>query len=113
MRAGQLRHRVTIQSLVGGSPSRDSGGATEESWADLATVYAAVEPLRGRELIAAQQVVSEVSGTIRIRYRDDLTITSKMRCVFESRNFEILAAVDPQERHRELVLYVREGPNDG
>jgi SPP1 family predicted phage head-tail adaptor len=113
MRAGQLRHRVTIQRLVEGSPQQDAGGTPDDAWSEYFTCYAEVAPLRGRELIAAQQVNSEVTGTIRIRYRDDKTVTTAMRAVFESRNFDILAVVDPLERHRELVLYVKEGPNVG
>lgn len=113
IQVGRLRHRVTIQRLVAGSPQQDAGGAPDETWTDYATVWAEVAPLRGRELFAAQQVASEVSGTIRIRYRSDLSITSRMRCVFGARNYDILAVVDPMERHIEQILYVRELINSG
>lgn len=111
MRSGSLRHRVTLQSLVAGSPDRDSGGAPDEAWTDVVTVFASVEPLRGAELLRAQQVDSEVSGQIRIRYRAG--VTSKMRAVFDSRNYDILAVIDPRERNHELLLLVREGLSDG
>jgi len=111
MRSGLLRHRVTIQQLVSASPQQDAGGEPDESWSAVATVWGAVEPLRGRELFAAQQVSSEVTGLIRIRYRAG--VTPKMRCVFGTRNYDILAVVDPLERHREMQLLVREGPNNG
>lgn len=111
--AGDLNKRVSIQRLSANSPDRDQGGATDASWSTLATVYAKVAPLRGRELIAAQQVASEVTGTIQIRYRADLSITSADRVLYGSRAYDILAVVDPLEEHTELLLYVREGPNDG
>lgn len=111
LRAGVLNKRVTIQQLVAGSPQQNSGGETDEDWADVATVYAAIEPLRGRELIAAQSTASEVTGQIRIRYRSG--VTPKMRCVFGTRYYDILAVVDGREMNEEMVLYVREGPNNG
>lgn len=111
MRAGTLRHRVAIEQLVANSPTQNAGGEMDETWTNVATVWAAVEPLKGREFLAAQQVNSEVTGTIRIRHRAG--VTPKMRCVFGTRNYDVLAVVNPDERSRELVLYVREGPNVG
>lgn len=111
MRSGNLRHRVTLQQLVAGSPQQDAGGAPDEAWTDVVTVWADIQPLKGRELLAAQQVQSEVSGTVRIRYRSG--VTPAMRAKFGTRYYDILAAIDPGERHRELLLYTREGVNRG
>lgn len=113
LRAGSLRHRVTIQTLDAESPSQDAGGAPNDTWSDVKTVWAAVEPLRGRELLAAQQVASEVTGTIRMRYEAGQGVTAKHRCKFGTRYYDILAVVNPTERNKELLLYVREGPNNG
>ena len=111
MQAGKLRHRVTIQQLVAGSPQQNAGGEPDTTWTDVATVYASVEPLRGRELFAAQAVNSEVSGQIRMRYRAG--ISPDMRIVYAGRHYDILALVNPLERNIELLAYVREGPNNG
>lgn len=111
--AGELNKRVTLQRLVANSPDRDQGGSTDQSWSDLATVYAGINPLRGREFIAAQQINSEVTGSIKIRYRADLALTSKDRAKYGTRVYDILAVVDTNEEHSELLLYVKEGPNDG
>ena len=111
IRNGQLRNRVTIQQLATGSPDVFPSGEPDAAWTDVKTVWAAIEPLRGRELLAAQQIASEVSGTITIRYRAG--VTAGMRVKFGTRLYDILAPVDPMERHEKLILYVREGPNDG
>lgn len=111
MRAGNLRHRVTIQQLVAGSPNQNAGGEPEEAWSDVATVYGAIRPLKGREFLSAQQTSSEVTGVIDMRYRAG--ITSKMRCMFGERLFDIVSVVDPDERHIRLELSVRELANDG
>jgi SPP1 family predicted phage head-tail adaptor len=113
MQAGKLRHRVTIQRLSAGSPGQDAGGTPDDGWGALFTCWAEVMPLRGRELVAAQQVHPEVTGTIRIRYRADYPLTSKDRAVYDSRIYDILAAINVEERNREVLLYVKEGPNAG
>ncbi len=77
MRAGDLRHRVTIQQLT---TTRDAEGVTTETWTNVATVWAAVEPLQGREYFQAQAVNAEVTTRVRIRYRAGIVPT--MRILF-------------------------------
>jgi len=103
MNPGELKHRVTIQER---SVTRDTDGGESESWVDFATVWAAVEPLQGREFFAAQQTNSEVTGKVRLRYLAGVKPT--MRVLFGARVFDILAAVCPAEDQRETVLMVRE-----
>ena len=112
MFAGRLRHKVDIEQLVAGSPNQTAEGAPDESWAVyLNDIWASVEPLSGRELFSAQEHHSEVTVRVRVRYRTG--ITAKMRVVFESKNYNILYVLDPEERHRELQLLCTEGLNDG
>jgi len=103
MDPGKLRHKVTIQQP---SATKDGYGALVENWSDVKTVNASVEPLSGRELFAAQQVHSETTTRIKMRYRAG--ITSKMRVVYGTRIYDILAPIDPEERHRYLLLMCRE-----
>ena len=67
--AGELRTRVTIQSEV---QVADSGGGAYHAWSTVATTWAKVEPLSGRELLQAEQLQSEVTHLITIRYRSGL-----------------------------------------
>ncbi len=103
MAAGRFRHRITLQELVTG---QDEAGQPVDMWQDVATVWAAVEPLRGREYFAAQQVQAEVTTRIRIRYRRG--IRPEMRVLYDGRLFNILSVIDPEERHVELQLMCRE-----
>jgi len=103
MKAGDLRHRITIQE---NQPVKDAEGIVQDNWVDIATVWAAIKPLSGRELLAAQAVQSETTGTIEIRYRAG--ITPSQRAVFGSRIFEILAVLNIEERNRELRLLTKE-----
>ena len=101
--AAIFRHRITLQELVTG---QDEAGQPVQEWQDVATVWAAVEPLRGREYWAAAQVQSEVTTRIRIRYRSG--VRPDMRVLYGGRVFNVTAVIDPEERHMELQLMCRE-----
>ena len=107
MRSGRLNRRVTIQAL---SISKDQFNADIESWVDVTTVWAQIEPLRGREYWQAKQVVGEVTGRITIRYQQG--IDEKMRIVYGDKTYNILAVINPEERNRTLQLLVKEILND-
>jgi SPP1 family predicted phage head-tail adaptor len=109
--AGKLRHRITLQELSAASPDVTGSGMPDESWTDLATVNASVEPLSGRELFAAQEHHSEVTTRITIRYRAG--INAKQRVSFRGKTYNIRYVLDPEERHRELQLLSAEGVNEG
>lgn len=78
MRAGRLRHRVTIQQVT---RTRDGFGQPVESWSAFATVWAAVEPLR---YLAS--------------------VLPSMRVLFGSRVFRIEAIKDSAERNVQMEL---------
>ncbi len=84
--AGRLRHRVQIQKwqVTGQDPVT---GAEIGEWETIATVWAAVEPLSARELIAAQAVQSKVTARMVIRHRDGLT--ADMRIIHRNRVYNI------------------------
>ena len=84
MRAGKLRQRVTIQDK---SVSQNTYGEEVITYVDWATVWAAVEPLRGREFLEGRQITAEVSTRIRIRYRSG--ISPEMRVKFGSKVYDV------------------------
>ena len=102
MRAGMLHHRVTLQRFQQG---QDAYGGPVETWEDVATVWASLEAMSGREFFASQQAQSEVTQRIRIRYRPD--VTADMRVIHNGKVFNIVAPL-PDNRGRELVLMCRE-----
>lgn len=108
MDAGRMDKRVTLQAQTS---TRNAIGEPVVAWADVATVWAAVEPLQGREFWAQQQVQSEVTTRVRIRYRAG--ITPDMRVVHQGRVLNIASVIDPQERHDEMQLMCSEGVNNG
>ena len=104
MKAGSLRHKVTIQRV---SQTLDSSRQTVDLWTKVDDVWAAVEPLTGRELVNAQQIQPDVTHLVKIRYRDD--VTAKMRVLHGSRVLNIEGPpINIEERDRELHLMCRE-----
>lgn len=103
MNAGMLRHRIQIQQAT---ETQDSFGAVTQTWTTIATIWASIEAISGREFFDAAQVNAEITHRIRIRYRPD--ITTQMRAAEGTRTFDIQAVLDPDGRRRELVLMVKE-----
>ena len=103
IKIGDLRQRVTIESAV---VSSDGYGGRPKSWVPVATVWAKVEPLRGREYFEAHQIKTEVTHRVIIRYRPD--VTPQMRIKVGSRYLMIESVIDIEERHRFLELICRE-----
>lgn len=103
MNAGQLRHRITIQQST---ETKDQYKRPTTGWSDYATVWAAVEPLRGREFLLAQNTNIELTVRVRIRYLHG--VTPGMRVLYGGRIFDIQSVIDVEERHREMHLMCTE-----
>lgn len=105
--AGKMRHRIVFQRFDG---ERDDYGdplQTEaDNWSDVATVWAAIDPVSGREFYAAEQSQSEVTHKVRCRYRAGLD--TAMRIVCGTRLFEIESIIDWEERHESLLIMCKE-----
>ena len=103
MRAGRLRHRLKLQEAT---ETRDGHGGITRGWVTYSVRWASVEPLRGQELFAAQQINAEITHRVRLRYCDDLTASHRL--VFGSRSLNILSILNPEERNRELEVMCKE-----
>ncbi len=99
MKAGDLDQRVTVERYTS---TEDELGQPIQSWAPLFTCWAAVEPLTGREYLAAQAAVSEVTARIRMRFRP--WMTAEDRVIHNGTTYNIVSLIDVRSDHRELVL---------
>lgn len=104
---GQMRHRITFQKFSGELDAYGDPIQTDAAqWEDVATVWAAIDPISGREFYEAQQSQSEVSHKIRCRYRPGLT--TDMRIKYRDRVFEIVSIINWQERGESLLIMAKE-----
>ena len=99
MKAGQLDQRVSVERLVEGY---DELGQPINDWLPIVTTWAEVSPLVGREYIAAQAAVSEVTAKIRMRFRP--WMTSQDRVVHNGTVYQIQSVIDVRSENRELHL---------
>lgn len=109
--AGKLNKRITIQEPTSGSPARNAYNEKNVVWADFAELWAEIIPLIGREFWAQQQVQSEVTIKVRIRYKSGVLPT--MRVVYGARTLYIKSVIDVDEAHKEMVLMCSEGIENG
>lgn len=103
MRAGDLRHKITIQSPT---ETSDGMGGMTTTWSTFKTVRAAIWPLKGAEYIATMQTTSEISHKVRIRYLEALT--PKHRIKWGDRYFDIEAIINPDERNIYFEMMCKE-----
>lgn len=96
---GEFRERVTLQYRQGG---QDVLGQVRQSWATLATVWAKVTPIRGREYFAASQMQAPIDVRILIRWREDVEPT--MRVMWGGKYFEVTSVIDTDARRSVIEL---------
>lgn len=85
--AGRFRHEVIIEYFdyardSDGEVIQDPGtGETEQNWYQFSRVYAAIEPMKAKDFIAAQAQQSEISANIILRFIDGLRLDMRFRHV--------------------------------
>lgn len=110
MRSGQFRFRVTLLRRV--DDQAQSGQVTHSYEPFAENVPARIVTLSGREYFAAQQVQSDVSTRIHIRWRGDVDETCRVMHVTDHsvspQEFDLydISSAIPDEKtgRRELVL---------
>lgn len=105
MNTGRLDQRVTIERVT---YTQTGTGDVIETWNLLAEVWAAVEPLNGREYFAANSVQSETTTRIRLRYLADLNVVDRIN--HEGTLYNINSIINPRSGDAELVLMCRAQP---
>lgn len=106
MGAGKYRQRVILQSPAG---ARDAVGERTTTWSNVATVWANVRPLTGREQIVASQRQQITDHVVEVRYSSALAaLDASWRVLYGSRVLTIDGAVNADERKREFILYCTE-----
>lgn len=104
MNPGRLRQQVTLQTHA--AASADALGGRADAWDDVATVWAAIEPLDGTEALRAMQQGIRQPHRITMRYRAG--VTAAQRILYGARTFNLRSVVDVEMRHRELSILADE-----
>jgi head-tail adaptor len=105
IRAGELRHRITINGITRGTPLATGEKPMIET--SIATVWAKVESLSGRMGEIAKGMYPTATDRIEMRYFPNLTITNNS-VVFGTRRFAINNINDVDNIHKKMILTVTE-----
>lgn len=109
MDPGKFKHRVTVQERTGRD---DYGQPLPNGWVDVAPrVRANIRTLTGREFATSGSEASEVTTSIRLRYRTGLR--AGMRVVHGDTVYDIQAVLPNEENRRYVDLACTTGANDG
>jgi len=108
MDIGKLNKRIKIQSR---SATLDDFGQQINNWSTVATVWANIKPISGREKLRSMAMQSELTHTVAIRYNVNFLPPKKVaawRINYHSaagdRIFNITAAMDIDEA-REYIIF--------
>jgi SPP1 family predicted phage head-tail adaptor len=89
MQAGDLRDRITIRRRT---ETKNSRGGLDIGWADLASVWANVRSLNGREALIGGVLTGVSYFEITVRYRTDLEPSQQI--LWGDRELNIISAED-------------------
>lgn len=100
---GALRTELSLQARA---PVADGLGGFSESWSEVATVFARIEPVSATSVFGADQTLESLTHRVTLRHRAD--VRSGMRFVRSARVLDIVTVHDPDETGRYLVCRCRE-----
>ena len=111
MSAGKYNKRLDIEQPIS---TQDSSGSPVISWLPVGTVWASIEPMKGREVLTANQNLAVMDARITLRHHPLLaSINPKWRCKYNGVIFNIVSVAHVSLANREIELMCLSGANDG
>jgi head-tail adaptor len=112
---GRMRYRLQVQAKT---DATDSFGQLQKVWSTIATEWAEIIPLAGREALIAQQLQASITDRIRLRRNPDYELSAVHQLVEDAtqnpggvvRTFRILDVKDVGERRVEWTVDALEIP---
>lgn len=106
MKAGDLRHRITIRRRQSGRQDPETGDLVH-GWEDLATVWAQVVPVSVREFLQAAATQNEISARVVVRHsRTTAQVTPDCRIIHGGDTYEIKGVMPDAVSGREYLTFV-------
>lgn len=93
MNIGKLKHRVAVQQMT---ETRDSTGEMVETWTTIATRFAHVQPVSGKESDRRGIETATARYKVTMRYQAGL-ITTADRLLYESQPLDIESVINVDE----------------
>lgn len=107
MRSGNLRHKITFQTI--GSTTNDFGEIGQGNYQDFKTVWSSITPISGKETFLANKDFATVTHKIKIRFIAGLN--ASMQIDYMGRKFKIMNIRNFGEMGKELEILAEEHIN--
>lgn len=107
MRAGNLKHKVTIQSI--GTTTNSFGEIEQGDFQTFKIVWCSINPIRGSEKFLSNTDFAKTTHKIRIRYLAE--VNASMRILWGSRVFNFIDVRNAMESDKELEILAEEAIN--
>lgn len=102
MSIGERRMRVVFQTAT---VSQDAYGEPDKTWSTLATAWALVQPLKGKERFEAARMQEDVEYRIVTRYQNALSsLDSGDRATWGGKTFDIRSVIWRDHTSKELEI---------
>jgi len=112
MTAGKFQHRLEIQAPV--QVQDPATGEVTTSWQVVGTVWARIEPIRGKEAFVSEQVLADMNTRITLRWSPLAeTLTNAHRGIHQNTIFNFVSIAHVRLERREVEIMARSGLNDG
>jgi SPP1 family predicted phage head-tail adaptor len=115
MRISKLQQRITVQRR---SSTLDAYGQEINSWSNIATVWAEVKPISGKEKLRSESMVveSQLTHRVTVRFSEVFLPSSQAdawRILFGTRILNITASMNVDEESKMIIFDCTEGSLDG
>ena len=101
-----LRWKIQIQNKEATGETDPMGGVITD-WVTVATPWAKIKPMTGREQYRADKLNATGMTQVIIRYRSDLNET--MKVVYKGEDYQIRSIIDIEEKRQWLELMIEKG----
>ncbi|QOY61865.1 phage head closure protein [Lysobacter sp. H21R4] len=99
--AQQLNHKITFERLE--TVIDPVTGYRTEDWVEVASAFARVDPMLGRERLASQQITAQEVTKFTTRYLS--SVTPADRLIYNGEEWNMQSIVNVGGRNRETLIY--------
>ena len=99
--SSRLKHQLILQER---STTADAIGGHRRDWVDVATLWAEITPISGRETFAYNQQTNRQRYRITLRYRNDIKPHMRLNDLAGNRIFDIRSVINRQEQGEEIEI---------
>lgn len=111
MRAGAINRRIYIDEPV---TTQDATGDEVVTWTEFAQVWAAIEPIRGREALVNSASLAMMDTRITVRWSPEVDeVNPEWRLRYKETIYDIVSLAHIRTGKRTIEMLCKSGANNG